>query len=159
MKLIKKLFTMTLVVTTFMMMVGCTTQEKNVEGNLADIMTSLYSTLADDEKPMELVQTEINADNIEYFLGSSDIDYKEALASEPAMSSIPHSVVLLRVNEGADVEAIKTTIKENVNPAKWLCVEVTPENIIVENKGDLVILIMVEEQVTREGIYNVFNEL
>lgn len=88
---------------------------------------------------------ELNSDNIEYFLGTSDIDYKEGLASEPLMSSIAHSVVLLRMNDGADIEATKTKIKSSVNPRKWICVEVDENDVIVDSKGNLIILIMVND--------------
>ena len=39
-----------------------------------------------------------------------------------------------------DIEDAKEKIKENANPRKWLCVEA--ENVVVENNGDLIILIM-----------------
>ena len=96
------------------------------------------------EMPM-LAQTELNDENVEYFLGTSDIDYKEGLASEPMMSSIAHSVVLVRMNEGADIEAAKTKIKESVNPRKWICVEVSEDDVIVDSRGDMIILIMVND--------------
>jgi hypothetical protein len=46
------------------------------------------------------------------------------------------------LKKGADIEKLKSEIKENVNPNKWVCVGVDPSNIIVDNIGDLVILIM-----------------
>ena len=33
-------------------------------------------------------------------------------------------------------------IKDNINPRKWICVGVEEDNVIVDNIGDLVILIM-----------------
>ena len=102
---------------------------------------------------------EVTDENIEGFLGSDKIAYTEALASESGISSIAHSVVLLRVEDGADVEEIKTTIKEKVNPIKWLCVGVEREDLIVKNKGNLVILIMVEDEDTREKLEAGFDNL
>ena len=120
------------------MFTGCSS--KNVEGSLEDIMTKLYEGISEENLPMGLSNIEVNSENIEYYLGTSDIKYTEALASEPMVTSIAHSVVLLRVQDGEDVEAIKTKIKDNVNPRKWLCVGV--ENVIVKSKGDLIVLIM-----------------
>ena len=37
---------------------------------------------------------------------------------------------------------VKTKIKETINPRKWICVGVEEEDVIVKNKGDLIILIM-----------------
>jgi hypothetical protein len=53
-----------------------------------------------------------------------------------------YSLCLVRVKEGADVEKIKAEIKENVDPMKWVCVGVDPANIIVDNIGDIIVLIM-----------------
>ena len=51
------------------------------------------------------------------------------------------------------------TIKDNVNPRKWICVGVEAEDVIVKNKGNLVILIMVENEETRQKLEQGFDEL
>ena len=56
------------------------------------------------------------------------------------MSSQPHSVVLVRLNDAKDAADAVAQIKEKVNPRKWICVEAS--NVVVKSKGDLVILIM-----------------
>lgn len=123
-----------------MMLAACGQKEKNVEGTLSEIMAKVYAGTEND-MPM-LSQMEVTGENKAYYFGTDDIEFKEALASEPMISSIAHSVVLVRLNEGQDAEAVKKTIKENVNPAKWVCVSVEEQNVHVESKGDLVILIM-----------------
>ena len=137
----KKIILLMVVCMTFFL-TGC--GSKNVEGSLEEIMTKVYANVADDEKPMGLANTEVTDENIEYYLGTSDIEYKEALASESMTGSIAHSVVLVRVKENANVEAIKTKIKENVDPRKWICVGVEEDEVVVKSKGDLIILIMTQ---------------
>ena len=126
--------------TATLMLAACGQKEKNVEETLPEIMEKVYAG-TEDNMPM-LAQTEVTDEYKEYYFGTADIEYKEALASEPMISSIAHSVVLVRLNEGQDAEEVKKTIKDNVNPRKWVCVEVEPQNVHVESKGDLVILIM-----------------
>lgn len=116
-------------------------KEPEITGTLEEIMEKIYSGTEETEFPQTMITT-INDENIEYFLGSADIEYVEAIASEPMMSSIAHSIALVRVADGADVEDIKTKIKENVDGRKWICVGVEDDQIIVDNIGDLVILIM-----------------
>ena len=136
---------------------GC--GNKNVEGSLDEIMTKVYQDIKEDERPMGLMNTEVTDENIEYYLGTSDIDYESALASESMVGSIAHSTVLVRVKENADIEAIKTKIKENVDPRKWICVGVEKDDVIVQNKGNLIILIMVEDETTRTKLKEGFNNL
>ena len=136
---------------------GC--GNKNVEGSLEEIMTKLYSSIPEDERPMMLQNTKVDSENIEYYLGSKDISFEEALASESAVGSIAHSVVLVRTKKNANIDEIKTKIKDSVNPNKWVCVGVEKEDLVVENKGDLIVLIMVEDKTTREKLVEQFNEL
>lgn len=152
-----KLFSLVLVsVFTLFGLTGCGSE--NVDGTLEDLMTKMYQDIPEDERPM-LANTVIDEENIEMFLGTSEIEYEEALASEPMIGSIAHSVVLLRTKDNADIEAVKTKIKESVNPRKWICVGVEEEDVIVENKGNLIVLIMVADVTTRTKLDEGFNNL
>lgn len=159
MKKIKKLFLLLLVCASLVSLTGC--GEKNVEGELSDIIAKIYADLETDEMPMldSINVLEMAPDNIEYYIGTKDIEYEEILASEPMMSSIAYSVVLVRMKDGADIEAAKTKIADTVNPRKWMCVEVPEEDVIVKSKGDLIILIMVGDENTREKIEKGFDNL
>ena len=147
----------------------CTTltacAEKNVEGELTDIMDKIYADVKEDERPMlETVnileqETENLDDLIVYTIGTKDINYKEIYESRPIIGSIAYSVVLVRMEEGADIEAAKKAIKENVDPRKWFCVWVEPEDVIIKSKGDLIILIMVEDETLRTKIDKGFDNL
>jgi len=153
--MLKKVSLMLVVCVFALLMTGC--GEKNVEGTLEEIMTKVYAGVKDEDKPMMLDNMEVNDENIEGFLGTADIEYETALASESMTGSIAHSVVLVRTKEGADVDAIKTKIKENINPRKWICVGVEEEDVVVKNKGNLIILIMADSG--REKIETAFDNL
>lgn len=153
--MIKKISFITIIVLSLFLITGC---DKKVEGSLEEIMTKVYENIKE-ERPMMLTNMEVNSDNIEYYLGTNEIEYEEALASESAVGSIAHSVVLLRAKPNSDIESIKTKIKESINPRKWICVGVDEKDIIVENKGDLIILILVEDSKTRQTLEKGFNNL
>lgn len=121
-------------------------ENNNLEGNLENILDKIYekAEVSDTMKDFineGLLITEITSENVSYHLGK-EMDFEEAIASEPMMSSSAYSLCLVRVKEDADIEKIKTDIKENVDPMKWVCVGVDPNNVIVDNIGDVVILIM-----------------
>ena len=119
-------------------------------------MDKVYTLIPEEERPMMLTNIEVNDENIESFLGTKDIEYEEALASESGVGSIAHSVVLVRVKDNADVEAIKDKIEKKINPRKWVCVEA--EEVEIESKGNLIIVIMSSEQ-NAEKIEKSFNNL
>lgn len=122
-------------------------ENNNLEGSLESILDKIYETVDVDDSYRDYIEnrlatTEITAENAGYFLGDEKIEFESAIASEPMMTSSAYSLCLVRVKEGADIEKIKSDIKENVDPRKWICVDVDPSNVIVDNIGDVVILIM-----------------
>ena len=117
--------------------------EKNVEGTLEEIMAKVYAGISEENLPMMLGNIPVDSENVEGFLGTTEVNYKEAVASESMVGSIAHSVVLVRMNDAKEADAAVETIKVNVNPRKWICVEAS--NVAVKSKGDLVILIMSNE--------------
>ena len=119
--------------------------EKNVEGTLEEIMAKVYEGIPQENFPM-LTDIPVDNESVEGFLGTTEVSYKEALAKEPMISSIPHSVVLVRLNDAKDAKAAVEKIKASVNPRKWICVEAS--NVVVKSKGDLVILIMADTEMT-----------
>ena len=51
---------------------------------------------------------------LQWYLGTEDIAFEAGLASESAITSQAHSVVLLRLADGADVDAAKSKLAESV---------------------------------------------
>lgn len=145
----KKFISLLLLFLISLSVVSCTNNNNivgdssNIEGSLSDIMAKVYKG-TEDTSP-KLMQTEVTSENLSYYLGLETLDFKEALASEPMINAIAHSVVLVRVNDGVDIEKTKAEIKEKVDPRKWICVGVEDDNVIVDNIGDLIILIMDNE--------------
>lgn len=120
-----------------------TSANKNVEGSLEEIMAKVYEGIPEENLPMMLGNIQIDSENVEGFLGTAEVSYKEAIVSESMVGSIAHSVALVRLNDAKDADVAVEKIKANVNPRKWICVEAS--NVAVKSKGDLVILIMSNE--------------
>ena len=74
-----------------------------------------------------------NADNI-----------TDAAVFGPMMGSIAFSMVMVRTAEDADVKAVAETMKNNIDPRKWICVEA--DDLQVVSYGDVIMLIMVDSQ-------------
>ena len=138
-----KKFGLGLLIIGALFLTGCSAKEENIEGSLEEIMDKLYEGISEDELPMGLSNIEITSENVEGYLGTSDIEFESALASESMVGSIAHSIILVRAKENQDIEALKKQIEDSINPNKWVCV--TAENVVVKNKGDLILVIMTNE--------------
>ena len=121
---------------------GSKDSAKHVDGELTDIFVKIYEK-ADVEAPM-IMEVKVDDTNKASMLGSNEVVFIEGLASEAAIMTIPHSMVLLRVDSSSDIEKTKKLIKDNVDPRKWICTGVEADQVIVDNIGDLVFLVMSE---------------
>ena len=114
---------------------GCGKRSKNLDLSATEIINKVYEGLEDDLPAVDTIT--VDKDNFSNFFGAENVDFKEAAVSEAMISAIAHSVGVVKLNDGADVE--------KVNPRKWVCVEA--ESVIVESRGNTIILIMSFEDI------------
>lgn len=111
---------------------------------VAAFLEEMYTNIPTDMVPMSLATTELDlqdTDTVSYHTGLTDLSQIEGIAiSEPMMSSVAYSVVYIRTKEGADVEQIRQTLMDNIDPAKWLCV--TAEKQIAGLFGNDIFFVM-----------------
>ena len=157
----KKLFALLFFLVMIVSMVGCAADEtatteaptteaptteapteataKGDEMSLVEILDGIYEGY-NEEMPM-LATTEItDAETFEWMTFATYAEGYEAAVSEPMMGSIAHSVVLVRVPEEADVEAVRAEIEEKHDPRKWICVEAEKTAVIAHNNTILLVM-------------------
>lgn len=148
MKKIITLFTTTIMIFS---LVGCSSSKVERDPVLSKDLTSVLEAIyekadlsEDDRQALEYyATTKLDDSNVENYLGSLEIEFSEGICSSPMMSSVPYELILLRLDENADVNAAKELIKENANPKKWICVEA--EEVIVESIDNTLLFIMADE--------------
>ena len=127
---------------------GCGAKKATLEGTPAEIIEKIYA-----EKSVEFAPWTLTPDDPDYgsmwdwtyYTGLADgSQVTAAAASESMMGSIPFSMVVVRVNEGADAQAVAEQMKSGINTRKWVCVEAG--DLQVAGYGDVVMLIMVGEE-------------
>ncbi|WP_051650708.1 hypothetical protein [Lachnoclostridium phytofermentans] len=119
-------------------------------------LEDMMSTILDGVNLPMVMNTTIDENNFSYYLNLDAIPGAEGLASDAAMMSVAHSVVLLRVPSGSDVKSIANEVKANANPRKWICVEA--EKVSVTYKDDVILLVMSTEEVADAIVANFENQ-
>ena len=141
-----------------------TTDEGTTDEGTTDEGTSVETTVgqtlynefkANHEGTAEEIATRIISNPIIQFMGGampveegllSGFDnfevkgFKEGAMFGPMMGSIAFVGYIFVLEEGADVEAFKTSLKENANLRWQICV--TADELIVENEGNVVFFLM-----------------
>ena len=128
----------------------------------ADIIAMIY-----EKKPVDLYLETVtldltDLDSVKYNTGLTSVDgIKEIAVSEPMMSSQAYSLVVVRVNDSSQAASVAKSIKDGVNPRKWVCVEA--DDMKAATSGDLVLFFMVQsdfdDTVTTSEIVDAFKQV
>lgn len=107
------------------------------------------------EMPVDIT----DAEALKYMTGLGSAEkIKEAAVHESMMGAQAYSLVLVRLNNPADAEAVATEMKEGIDPRKWICVEADDMRVVA--CGDIVMLVMISSEyasaVTAEDYVNAF---
>lgn len=98
----------------------------------------------------------LDSENFAYYMFIDPVEGAEAMASEAMIGSIAHSIVLMKTPEGADVEAIAQSVRDNADPRKWICVEAEKCEVVVK---DGYILLVMTNAAAADAIIANFNAL
>lgn len=111
----------------------------------------LYSSL------MTQVIDVTDNDSVPYYTGLENAESLEYLAvSEPMMMSQAYSLVLAKVKDGVDANAVAKEMSEKIDTRKWVCV--SAEKLYATSSGDVVFLIMTNEEMATP-VYEKFKTL
>lgn len=153
----KKLFVLLLALS-LLTFAGCSTtptaSDANVEGALADLLPKVTQGAYDEE--MMTMDNEITSELFNYYFSIDYIEGCEALSRDAAINTIPYSMSLLRLPEGADFAQIEQDLKDNLNPRKWVCVEAEASQ--VARRGNLILVAMGAQDQVDKAVSN-FNGL
>ena len=156
----KKIIALIMAALIVLTMVACgNTEDKNNGGETDGTATVGQTLLADfkaDNKGTaeEVAQRLISNEIIQFMGGAMPIEegllsgfdnteikgFKSGAMFAPMMSSIAFVGYIFELEDGADVEAFKTTLKDSANLRWNICVEA--EELIVENEGNKVFFLM-----------------
>ena len=126
-------------------------------GSLSDIMDAIYK---EQECPLDVTTEDVDLTDewtLSSFTGLTDAsEVKEAVASEPMISSIAYSLVVVRVADANKAPDIAKEMIDGINPRKWVCVEA--DDIQAVSYDDVVLLFMVDSELgySSETVVNAF---
>ena len=138
----KKLFVLLLV--PVILLCSCGSGKTNLsDADPSDIRDAVYDSLPKDAKAKEyvpaLITTEINEKNEEYYLGISGVNYKKGAASEAFEQPTTYSFCVVIFEDGADQDAERIKIEQNINKSKWVCAS-AEEAFVVRYKNTAAVI-------------------
>lgn len=124
----------------------------NVE-ELTALVDKIYEGVTIEMPMLQTMPVDMaDVDAVKSFTGLDSAENLEYVVySEPMMSSIAYSLVLVKVKDGANVDSIAKAMNDNVDARKWICV--TAEKVYSTSSGDIACLVMSNESLAK----NVFS--
>lgn len=96
----------------------------------------------------------------QWLLFSDYVEGAEAVVNESMIGSFAYSVALVRLPEGADVNAFAEGLEANADPAKWICVRADAVDTVI--RDNVILFYMIDTQswpTTVDGIVANFNNI
>lgn len=118
----------------------------NSNDDLLALVDKLYEGQENLFSSLQSQVVDISDDSsVKYYTGlNSGDNFEYMVASEPLMSSQAYSLVLAKVKDGVDVDAVAKEMFDNVDTVKWICV--SAEKLYVTSSGNVICLIMTNEE-------------
>ena len=110
---------------------------------LADIISATYEKhpISIGVSTEQLDPSEMDADTIRYLASVTGVDkISEFCVSGPLMAPPAYEMVVVRVKNASDAEAVAKEMLENSDPGKWICVRAEAVRIVV--CGDTIMMVM-----------------
>lgn len=119
----------------------------SVEGTMEDLLGKVIEIqpveFMGGLMPVDLADT--SEDGLWAIKNYTGLDSAEGISDvavyEPMMSSIPFSLVMVRVKDDLGIKTLAESMKTGIDTRKWICVEA--DDLQVVSYGDVVMLIMV----------------
>lgn len=98
-----------------------------------------------------------NLDILKSYTGlSSNENIDAVVVSEPMIGSQAYSLIIVKVKDGQDANAIAKEMSENIDTRKWICVEA--EKLYATSQDNLAVLIMASDE-WATPVYNKLKEM
>lgn len=112
---------------------------------LETVIDNIYANKSVEFMPVTIPVDLTDLDALPYFTGLTSAEgVKEAAVSEAMVGAIAYSMVLVRLEEGADAQSIAQQMKDGIDTRKWICVEA--DDLKVAGYCDVIMLIMVSSE-------------
>lgn len=163
----KKLMALLLVMTMALTMGACRGRKKTaaLEGTMEETVNKIMQ-----ENPVEFMGgvTPLNLEDtseegkwaLKNYTGLDSAEkLTDAAVYEPMTGSQAFSLVLVRVADAADAKTVAQQMKDNINPAKWICV--TADEVMAAGYGDTVLFIMLDSDMgkTAQSYVDAFQKI
>jgi hypothetical protein len=154
----KRLVVLFAVFASLLALVGCTQGQSAPTGTVAEIAEKVFT--ASGVEPFGMEQSLTTDEDREFFLGSRDYPaFSEAVAVMPMINIDTRVLVIIKAADKGDVEKIKSSLKENIDPNRVVCVTFSLEDVAIESREDVILMTINTDAEQRMAMVDAFKSI
>ena len=134
-----------------------TSSKLKTNEDITKMIKSIYKNSKLELPELETETIDINnSDDLLSYTGlKSNENVESVIVSLPQMNAIPYNLAVVKVKDGANIEAMKEEMLNNINMRRWVCVNA--DKLYITNNGNVIFLIMANEE-DAKPIYEEFKK-
>ena len=154
----KKMVLLFAVFVSLLALVGCAQGQSAPAGTAAEIADKLFT--ASGVEPFGMQQNLASPEDYEFFLGSRDYPpFSEAVAVMPMINIDTRVLVIVKAADKGDVEQIKSSLRENIDPNRVVCVTFSLDDVAIENREDVILMTINTDAEQRTALVEAFKSI
>ena len=154
----RKIVVLFAVFVSILALVGCAQGQSAPTGTAAEIAAKVFA--ASSVEPFGMQQSLATDEDNEFFLGSRDYPaFSEAMAVMPMINIDTRVLVIIKAADKGDVEEIKSSLRENIDPNRVVCVTFTLEDVAIESRGEVVLMTINTDAEQRTAMVDAFKSI
>ena len=154
----KKLVVLFVVFGSILALVGCAQGQAAPTGTTAEIVDKVFT--ASDVEPFGMQQSLATDEDNEFYLGSRDYPaFSEAVAVMPMINIDTRVLVIIQATDKGDVDEIKSSLRENIDPNRVVCVTFSLEDVAIESRGEVILMTINTDAEQRAAMVEAFKSI
>ncbi|MBT3943808.1 MAG: hypothetical protein HOC77_08810 [Chloroflexi bacterium] len=136
-------------------LIGCSSEEGGPTGTAAEIADKIFEESGVDPFGMsDVIDTD---DKLTYYLGSTNYSsVSDAAVVLPMISLDTRALYVIKAENGASVDDIRTQLDEDIDPQRLICVSFTMEDVVIESRGDVIFMTINSNVEQRDALVTAF---
>jgi len=144
---------------TLALLTGCGVGESEPAGTAAEIADKVFAVSGVGFRAPESLSLEGDEER-EFYLGSTDYPaFADSVAVVPMIRIDTRVLYVIKATKKGDVEGIKATLKENIDPNRLICVTFSLEDVVTDSRGDVIFMTINSDAEQRAALAEAFRTI
>ena len=147
------------VIISLVILTGCGLGESAPSGTADEIADKIFAESGVTFRAPERLSLEKDEDR-EFYLGSTNYpEFEDSVAVVPMIRIDTRVLYVIKATNKGDIDTIKTVLKENIDPSRLICVTFSLEDVVIENRGEVIFMTINSDAEQRAALVEAFRTI